>query len=213
MTPQTYNAYYNPSNNEIVLPAAVFALPGIADSAVDDAIIYGYGGGTTIGHEITHGFDDEGRQFDEHGNLDDWWTAQDAREFKRRAEGIVRQFDQYVAVDHLHVNGAATQGENIADLGGISIAWDAFTQTEQYRRGEKIGGLTPAQRFFLGWALGWMVQIRPEYTAVLVKTDVHAPAPLRVIGPVSNMVPFYRAYGVRPGDRMYRPDTVRVEIW
>jgi putative endopeptidase len=213
MTPQTYNAYYNPSNNEIVLPAAVFALPGIADSAVDDAIVYGYAGGTTIGHEITHGFDDQGRQFDEHGNLDDWWSAEDAREFNRRAQGIVRQFNQYVAVDHLHVNGAATQGENIADLGGISIAWDAFTRTEEYRRGRKIGGLTPAQRFFLGWALGWMVQIRPEYTAVLVKTDVHAPAPLRVIGPVSNMVPFYQAYGVRPGDRMYRADSVRVAIW
>jgi putative endopeptidase len=213
MTPQTYNAYYNSSNNEIVLPAAVFGLPGIADSAVDDAIVYGYAGGTTIGHEITHGFDDYGRQFDEHGNLDDWWTAEDAKEFNRRALGIVRQFNQYVAVDHLHVNGAATQGENIADLGGISIAWDAFTRTEQYRRGEKIGGLTPAQRFFLGWALGWMVQLRPEYTAVLVKTDVHAPAPLRVIGPASNMVPFYQAYGVRPGDRMYRADSVRVAIW
>jgi putative endopeptidase len=213
MTPQTYNAYYSASNNEIVLPAAVFALPGIADSAVDDAIVYGYAGGTTIGHEITHGFDDQGRQFDEHGNLDDWWTAADAREFTRRAEGIVRQFDRYVAVDHLHVNGAATQGENIADLGGIAIAWDAFTRTGQYRRGERIGGFTPAQRFFLGWALGWMVQIRPEFTAVMVKTDVHAPAPFRVIGPVSNMVPFYQAYGVRPGDRMYRPDSVRVAIW
>jgi len=213
MTPQTYNAYYNPSNNEIVLPAAVFALPGIADSAVDDAIVYGYAGGTTIGHEITHGFDDQGRQFDEHGNLDDWWTPVDAREFDRRARAIVRQFDGYVAVDHLHVNGAATQGENIADLGGISIAWDAFTRTAQYQRGEKIGGLTPAQRFFLGWALGWMVQIRPEFSAVLVKTDVHAPAPFRVIGPVSNLVPFYQAYRVRPGDRMYRPDSVRVAIW
>jgi putative endopeptidase len=213
MTPQTYNAYYAWSNNEIVLPAAVFALPGIADSSVDDAIVYGYAGGTTIGHEITHGFDDQGRQFDEHGNLEDWWTPEDAREFQRRAERIVRQFDQYVAVDHLHVNGAATEGENIADLGGMSIAWDAFTRTEQYRRGQEIGGLTPAQRFFLGWALGWMVQIRPEYTAVLVKTDVHAPAPFRVIGPASNMVPFYQAYDVRPGDRMYRADSVRVEIW
>jgi putative endopeptidase len=213
MTPQTYNAYYAWSNNEIVLPAAVFALPGIADSAVDDAIVYGYAGGTTIGHEITHGFDDQGRQFDEHGNLEDWWTPEDAREFKRRADRIVRQFDQYVAVDHLHVNGAATEGENIADLGGMSTAWDAFTRTEQYRRGEKIGGLTPAQRFFLGWALGWMVQIRPEFTAVLVKTDVHAPAPYRVIGPASNMLPFYQAYDVRPGDRMYRADSVRVEIW
>ena len=119
MTPQTYNAYYNPSNNEIVLPAAVFMLPGIADSLVDDAVVYGYAGGTTIGHEITHGFDDQGRQFDERGNLHDWWTPADATEFNARAQGIVEQFDAYVAVESLHVNGAATQGENIADLGGM----------------------------------------------------------------------------------------------
>jgi putative endopeptidase len=213
MTPQTYNAYYNPSNNEIVLPAAVFALPGIADSLVDDAIVYGYAGGTTIGHEITHGFDDQGRKFDEHGNLVDWWTAEDAREFDRRARGIVRQFNQYVAVDDLHLNGAATQGENIADLGGMASAWDAFTRTAQYREGKPIGGLTPAQRFFLGWALGWMGELRPEFLAVMVKTNVHAPNRFRVIGPVSNMVPFYQAFGVVPGDSMYRPDSVRVRIW
>ena len=213
MTPQTYNAYYNPSNNEIVLPAAAFELPGIADSLVDDAIVYGYAGGTTIGHEITHGFDDQGRQFDEGGNLENWWTPADEREFKRRAEGIVRQYSRYVAVGSLHVNGAATQGENIADLGGITLAWDAFTRTDQYKHGTKIGGLTPAQRFFIGWSLGWMNQIRPENLAVLVKTDVHAPSALRVIGPVTNMVPFYQAYGVRPGDRMYRADAVRVRIW
>jgi len=213
MTPQTYNAYYNPSNNEIVLPAAVFALPGIADSLVDDAIVYGYAGGTTIGHEITHGFDDQGRKFDEHGNLVDWWTAEDAREFERRARGIVRQFDRYVAVDDLHLNGSATQGENIADLGGMASAWDAFTRTAQYREGRPIGGLTPAQRFFLGWALGWMGAFRPEFLAVMVKTDFHAPNRFRVIGPVSNMVPFYEAFGVVPGDSMYRPDSVRVRIW
>jgi putative endopeptidase len=213
MTPQTYNAYYNPSNNEIVLPAAVFILPGIADSLVDDAIVYAYAGGTTIGHEITHGFDDQGRQFDEKGNLQNWWTPADEKEFNQRAQRIITQYNQYVAVDKLHVNGSATQGENIADLGGINLAWDAFRTTEQYKRGAKIGGLTPAQRYFIGWSLGWMNQIRPENLAVRVKTDVHAPSQFRVIGPVSNMVPFYEAYGVRPGDRMYRADSVRVQIW
>ncbi len=213
MTPQTYNAYYNPSNNEIVLPAAVFILPGIADSLVDDALVYAYAGGSTIGHEITHGFDDEGRQFDEHGNLVDWWTPKDAQEFKRRSEKIVEQFDAYVAVDSLHVNGAATAGENIADLGGILLGWDAFTKTDEYRRGAKIGGLTPAQRFFVGWALAWMNEIRPENLAMRVKTDVHSPSFLRVIGPVSNLAQFDRAFGVRPGDRMYRDEKDRVRIW
>ena len=213
MTPQTYNAYYNPSNNEIVLPAAIFILPGIADSLADDAIVYAYAGGTTIGHEITHGFDDEGRQFDEKGNLQNWWTPADEKEFTRRAQGIVKQFNQYVATGTLHVNGTATQGENIADLGGINLAWDAFRKTEQYKRGAKIGGLTPAQRYFIGWSLGWMNQLRPENLAVRVKTDVHAPSPLRVIGPVTNMVPFYEAFGVKPGDKMYRSDADRVQIW
>ncbi len=213
MTPQTYNAYYNPSNNEIVLPAAIFILPGIADSLVDDAIVYSYAGGTTIGHEITHGFDDQGRQFDERGNLVNWWTPKDEQEFNRRAAKIVRQFNNYVAVGDLHVNGNAIQGENIADLGGITLGWDAFKKTEQYKRGKPLGGLTPAQRYFIGWSLGWMNQLRPENLAVRVKTDVHAPSFLRVTGPVTNMTQFYEAYGVRPGDPMYRADSVRVQIW
>ena len=213
MTPQTYNAYYNPSNNEIVMPAAVFILPGIADSLVDDAIVYSYAGGATVGHEITHGFDDEGRQFDERGNLESWWTPEDEAEFKRRAEGIVRQFDAYVAVDSLHVNGSATQGENIADLGGLLLGWDAFRKTEQYKQGKKLGGYTPAQRYFMGWALGWMNQLRPEVLAVRVKTDVHAPSFLRINGPISNMPEFYEAFGVKPGARMHRDDASRVHIW
>ena len=213
MTPQTYNAYYNPSNNEIVLPAAIFILPGIDDDKIDDAIIYGYAAGTTIGHELTHGFDDQGRQFDERGNLQDWWTKEDAAEFVKRTAGIVEQFNQYIAVDTLHVNGSATQGENAADLGGITLAWDAFTRTEQYKNGKSLGGFTPAQRYFIGWALGWMNEIRPESVAVHVKTDVHSPSFLRVTGPVSNMVPFYNAFEVKPGDRMYRADNVRVKIW
>ena len=213
MTPQTYNAYYNPSNNEIVLPAAVFILPGIADSLVDDALVYSYAGGTTIGHEITHGFDDQGRQFDERGNLENWWTPDDEKEFNRRAGYIVRQYDDYVAVGDLHVNGKATQGENIADLGGMLLGWDAYTKTEEYKLGKTLGGLTPSQRYFIGWALGWMNEIRPENLAVRVKTDVHAPSFLRVIGPASNLTSFYQAYGVKPGDRMYRADSVRVSIW
>ncbi|MGH7616993.1 MAG: M13 family metallopeptidase, partial [Gemmatimonadaceae bacterium] len=213
MTPQTYNAYYNPSNNEIVLPAAIFILPGIPDSLVDDAIVYAYAGGTTIGHEITHGFDDQGRQFDEKGNLVDWWTPQDVKEFNRRTAGIVKQFNNYIAVGNIHVNGEATEGENIADLGGIVLGWEAFKKTQEFKDGKKIGGLTPAQRYFVGWALGWMNQIRPENLAVRVKTDVHAPSFLRTIGPVTNMVPFYQAFGVKPGDKMYRPDSIRVRVW
>ena len=213
MTPQTYNAYYNPSNNEIVLPAAIFILPGIPDSLVDDAVVYSYAGGTTIGHEITHGFDDEGRQFDEKGNLVNWWSPKDEAEFNRRAARIVNQFNGYVVVDTMHVNGSATQGENIADLGGMLLGWDAFTKTKQYKEGKTLGGLTPAQRYFEGWALGWMDQIRPENLAVRVKTDVHAPSYLRVTGPASNLPQFYDAFGVKPGDGMYRPDSVRVAIW
>ena len=213
MTPQTYNAYYNPSNNEIVLPAAAFILPGIPDSLVDDALVYSYAGGSTIGHELTHGFDDEGRQYDSNGNLAEWWTPSDEREFKRRADRIVRQFDGYVATGSLHVNGKATQGETIADLGGIQLGWDAFTKTDEYKRGVKIGGLTPQQRYFVGWSLSWMTQLRPENIALRVKTDVHAPSFLRVTGPVSNLPEFYAAFGVRPGDAMYRADSVRVKIW
>lgn len=213
MTPQTYNAYYNASNNEIVLPAAAFILPGIADSLVDDALVYGYAAGTTIGHEITHGFDDEGRQFDEKGNLKSWWTPADEKEFKRRAKRIVAQYDAYVAVDTLHINGEATQGENIADLGGAQLGWDAFTRTEQFKAGKSIGGYTPAQRYFIGWSLGWMNQLRPETLAMRVKTDVHSPSFLRVIGPLTNMPEFYDAFGVQPGDPMHRADDVRVKIW
>jgi putative endopeptidase len=196
-----------------VAPAANFILPGIADSLVDDAVVYAYAGGSTIGHEITHGFDDDGRQFDEQGNLEDWWTAKDAQEFKARAAKIVEQFDAYVVVDSLHANGAATTGENIADLGGLQLAWDAFTHTDEYKSGKSIGGYTPAQRFFLGWAIAWMYVRRPELVALRVKTDYHSPEFLRVNGPVSNLPPFYDAFGVHEGDAMYRTPDQRVQIW
>lgn len=213
MEPQTYNAYYNTSNNEIVLPAAIFILPGIPDSEIDDALVYGYSGGTTIGHEITHGFDDQGRQFDEQGNLKEWWTKADEEEFKKRAALIINQYNNYLVLDKVHVNGKATQGENIADLGGILLGWDAFKKTEEYKSGKSVGGYTPAQRYFFGWMLGWVNSIRPENLAVRVKSDVHSPSFLRVNGPVSNMPEFYEAFHIKPGAPMYRPDSERVHIW
>ena len=213
MSPQTYNAYYNPANNEIVLPAGIFMVPGKKDSALDDAFVYGYAAASTIGHEITHGFDDQGRQYDEVGNLRDWWLPEDSKKFKQSAEAIIRQFNEFVPVDTLHVNGNATQGENIADLGGLLLGWDAFSKTEAFKTGEKIGGFTPAQRYFLGYAYGWMYSERKESIASQLMTDVHAPSRERVNGPLSNMPEFYDAFNVKPGDKMYRPDSLRVNIW
>ncbi|RFP66230.1 M13 family peptidase [Hymenobacter lapidiphilus] len=213
MTPQTYNAYYNPSNNEIVLPAAIFAIPGLLDADADDAIIYGYAGASTIGHELTHGFDDEGSQFDDKGNLRSWWTKADRKAFDQRVRGIVRQFDGYQVLDSLRINGKATAGENIADLGGIIIGLDAFKKTEQYKKGEKIGGLTPVQRYFLGYALGWQTHQRQERLAQALLTDVHSPAQYRINGPFANVPAFYEAFDVKPGDKFYRPDSARVKIW
>ncbi len=213
ITPQTYNAYYNPSNNEIVLPAAIFMVPGKRDEELDDAFVYGYTASSTVGHEMTHGFDDQGRQFDEIGNLRDWWQPNDAKRYKENAKRIIRQFDEFVPVDTIHINGDATQGENIADLGGILIGWDAFVKTESYRKGEKIGGLTPSQRFFLGYAYGWLSEQRKESIASQLMTDVHATAKERVNGPMANIPAFYEAFGVKPGDKMYRPDSLRVNIW
>jgi len=213
MTPQTYNAYYNPGNNEIVLPAGIFAVPGYSDAALDDALVYGYAAASTIGHEITHGFDDEGRQYDAQGNLKEWWTIKDSAEFTDRAKKIINQFNEFNPVDTLHINGNATQGENIADLGGMLLGLDAFKKTDAYKKNEKIGGLTQLQRYFLGYALGWLYEERKERLAAQVMTDVHAPAKERVNGPVVNVPEFYEAFGVKPGDKMYRPDSLRVKIW
>ncbi len=213
MTPQTYNAYYNPSNNEIVLPAAQFEIPGFSDGELDDAVVYGYAAASTIGHEITHGFDDEGRQFDKDGNLHDWWTKQDAGKFKQRADVMAKQFDAYEPIAGIHINGEASLGENIADYGGILIGLDAFKQTEQYKKGEKIAGYTPLQRFFLGYALGWLFEEREESLRNQLLSDVHAPAKWRVNGPMSNIPDFYEAFGVKPGQPMWRPEDQRVHIW
>lgn len=213
MTPQTYNAYYNPSNNEIVLPAGQFTVPGKRDSELDDALVYGYTAASTIGHEITHGFDDEGRQFDEKGNLKNWWSKTDEEQFKKRSQLLVNQFNGMVVVDTLHINGKASLGENLADLGGILLGVDAFKQTDTYKKGVKINGLTPMQRFFQGYALGWLLQIRQEQLASQLMTDVHAPAQYRVNGPMPNVPDFYEAYNVKPGDKMYLPDSLRVHLW
>ncbi len=213
MTPQTYNAYYNPSNNEIVLPAAMMTVPGFKDEDLDDALVYGYTAASTVGHEITHGFDDEGRQFNEHGNLSNWWGPQDSAQFMNRAEVLVQQFNKMTPLDTMHINGRATLGENLADLGGILIGLDAFKQTEAYKKGEKISGLTPVQRFFLGYSLGWLVSERPKKIASQLLTDVHSPAKNRVNGPFPNVPEFYDAFGIKPGDKMYIPDSLRVHLW
>jgi putative endopeptidase len=213
MTPQTYNAYYNPSNNEIVLPAAIFTVPGVTDAQVDDAVAYGYAAAGTIGHEITHGFDDEGRQFDAAGNLTDWWTSADAAKFLARADVMAKQFDAYEPMPGLHINGKASLGENIADYAGVLLGLDAFKKTAQYREGKPIGGLTPVQRYFLGYALGWMSQQRDESLRRGLLSDVHAPAKWRVLGPMANIPEFYDAFGVKPGQPMWRPDSLRVRIW
>jgi putative endopeptidase len=213
MTPQTYNAYYNPSNNEIVLPAAIFMVPGVPDAQVDDAVAYGYVAASTIGHEITHGFDDEGRQYDAQGNLSGWWTKEDAERFNAAAQKMVDQFNAYEPIPGLHINGKASLGENIADYGGILLGLEAFEKTDQYKRGEKIGGLSPQQRYFLGYALGWLYQQREEVLRTRLLSDVHAPAKWRVLGPMSNIPEFYEAFGVKPGQPMWRAPGDRVRIW
>jgi putative endopeptidase len=213
MTPQTYNAYYNSSNNEIVLPAGIFTVPGYKDEELDDATVYGYAGASTIGHEITHGFDDEGRQYDEKGNLKSWWTKKDEEEFNKRAQVMVKQFNEYEPIKGYHINGKATLGENIADLGGILLGIEAFKKTEQYKKGEKIDGLTPMQRYFLGYALGWLGQIRDEQLRNRLLTDVHSPAKYRVNGPFVDVDEFYPTFNIQPNSPMYRADSLRVRIW
>ncbi|ANE49240.1 M13 family metallopeptidase [Flavisolibacter tropicus] len=213
MNPQEYNAYYNPSNNEIVLPAGIFTVPGYRDEELDDALVYGYGGASTIGHEITHGFDDQGRQYDEKGNLKSWWTKGDEEKFNKRADVMVKQFNAYEPVKGYTINGKATLGENIADLGGILLGIEAFKNTEQYKKGEKIAGLTPMQRFFLGYSLGWLGHIRDEQLRNRLLTDVHSPGKYRVNGPFVDVDEFYSAFPIKQGTPMYRADSLRVRIW
>lgn len=210
MYPQTVNAYYNPSLNEIVFPAAIMQ-PPMFDANADDAINYG-SMGSVIGHEMTHGFDDAGSQFDGEGNLKNWWTDEDHKKFQERTQKLVDQFDSYVAVDSLHVNGKLTLGENIADLGGLLVAYDALETALKGKTRTKIDGFTPEQRFFLGFAQGWRTNYRAASLKLQVNTNPHSPNNFRVNGPLSDMKEFYQAFGCTSG-AMVRPDSTRVAIW
>jgi putative endopeptidase len=213
MTPQTYNAYYHSSNNEIVLPAAIFTVPGMHNEDLDDAIVYGYAAASTIGHEITHGFDDEGRMFDGSGNLADWWTAEDAARFQERSAMMVKQYDAFQPLPGIPINGEASLGENLADYGGVLLALDAFKKTEQFRSGKTIGGFSPIQRFFLSYAFAWTYQERAESLRAKLLSDVHAPAKWRVNVPLSNMQEFHEAFNIKPGTPMWYPPESRVKVW
>lgn len=211
MSPYTVNAYYNPTINEIVFPAGILQFP-FFDPQADDAVNYG-GIGAVIGHEMTHGFDDQGCQYDKDGNLKNWWSPTDEKRFKEKTTRLVQQYNAYTVLDTVHVNGELTLGENIADLGGISIAYDAFKRTAQGKANEKIDGFTADQRFFFGWAQVWRQNITKENLMQRIVTDPHSPGQYRSNGPLSNMVEFYEAFGVKEGDKMWRPEAERLKVW
>ena len=211
MTPPTVNANYSPTNNEITFPAGILQFP-FFDFRADDAVNYG-GIAAVIGHEITHGFDDQGRQYDADGSLHDWWTQTDADKFNARANKVVEQYNGYTILDTLHINGKLTLGENLADLGGLSIAYDAFKKTVQGRSKTKIDGFTPDQRFFLSWAQVWRSKIRPEAAAQRILTDPHSPDQYRGNAPLTNIDAWYTAFGVKPGDKLYKKPEDRIKVW
>ncbi|GAB3959374.1 M13 family peptidase [Spirosoma harenae] len=211
MTPPTVNAYANPTNNEIVFPAGILQFP-FFDKDADDAINYG-SIGVVIGHEMTHLFDDQGRQYDANGNLRDWWTKQDAERFTKKSQVVVNQFNGYSILDNLHVNGRLTLGENLADLGGITLAYQAFKLTKQGQGSDKIDGFTPDQRFFLGHAQVWRSKVRDEAARAWITTDPHSPDKFRVNGPLANFEPFYRAFDVKPGQKLYKPEVDQAKVW
>lgn len=207
MTPPTVNAYYNPTKNEMVFPAGILQ-PPFFDVEADDAVNYGETG-ATIGHEMVHAFDDEGRQFDEQGNLKNWWTPEDEKKFKERAAGLEKQFNDYVVIDDLHINGKLTMGENIADLGGLIAAYSAFQKAQQGKPPQpKIDGFTPEQRFFMAYAESWRANSRPERLRLMLSDNPHAPERFRAIGPVSNLPEFFQAFGCKDEKLMNR-----VKIW
>jgi putative endopeptidase len=211
MTPPTINASYSPTNNDITFPAGILQFP-FFDFGADDAINYG-GIGAVIGHEMTHGFDDQGRQFAASGNLQDWWTKEDAQKFTERANMVVNQYNNFTVLDTVHVNGKLTLGENLADLGGLNIAYEAFTHTKQFKEGKKIDGFTPTQRFFLNWAQVWRNNTMPETAAQLILTDPHSPGEARCNGPIVNMDAWYQAFNIQPSDKMYVAPEKRIHIW
>jgi len=211
MTPPTVNAYYSPTMNEIVFPAGILQFPFFAPEA-DDAVNYG-GIGAVIGHEMSHGFDDSGSQYDKDGNLKNWWTKEDREKFDAKTKALGEQFDAYTVVDTIHVNGKLTMGENIGDLGGLNAAYTAFKMTKQGQSNEKIDGFTPDQRFFLSWAQVWRGNILPESAAQLIKTDPHSPGEYRTIGAPVNMDAWYKAFDVKPGDKLYKKPEDRIRMW
>ena len=210
-TPSTVTAYYNPPLNEIVFPAGILQFPYF-DLEADDAINYG-GIGMVIGHELTHAFDDQGAQFDKDGNVKNWWTDEDYEKFKAKTQLVIDRYSSYSVLDDVHLKGALTVGENTADNGGISIAYDAFKLTEQGQDTTRINGHTPDQRFFLSIARIWRVKTRDEYLRNYVKTNSHSPPIWRVNGPLMNFTPFYEAFDVQPGDKNYIPVEERIKIW
>jgi len=214
MTPPTVNAYYNPLKNEIVFPAGILQPPFFHPKA-DDAVNYG-GMGAVIGHEMTHGFDDQGRQFDEVGNLRDWWSKKSAEEYDKRRKAVVDQYSAYQPLPGKHINGELTQGENIADIGGLKLAYAALQKAldkNQQAHEQKIDGLTPEQRFFLGWAQVWRANQREDDLRLRLVTDPHSPTHYRCNGPISNMPEFQQAFNVPDGSPMVRPADKRVNIW
>ncbi len=211
MTPQTVNAYYSPNSNEIVFPAAILQPPFFYMDA-DDAVNYG-AIGVVIGHEMTHGFDDQGKNYDKFGNLNDWWTAADTKAFKEKTKLVIEQFNNHKELDSLHVNGKLTIGENIADLGGLNISWDAFQTTEQAKKNDTIAGFTANQRFFLSYAKVWRQNILPEELMRRLKLDVHSPGDARVNVPLFNLDQFYTAFNITKNDKLYRTKEKRAKIW
>jgi len=212
MTPPTYNAYHNPSNNEIVFPAGILQ-PPLFDLSADDAVNYG-GIGAVIGHEMLHTFDDNGRHFDAHGDLREWWTRSDSVGFEQRANVVVTQYNGYVAIDTMHINARLTLGENLADIGGLTVAYDAWQLSLQGKPAPApIGGFTPDQRFFLAFANFWREKTRPEAERMYLVSDPHSPERWRVNGTVSTLEAFATAFGCHAGDPMVRPPAQRLQLW
>jgi putative endopeptidase len=211
MTPPTVNCYYNPQLNEIVFPAGILQ-PPFFDYQADDAVNYG-AAGCLIGHEITHGFDDQGSKYDAQGNLKDWWTAKDRQRFTAKTNQLAKQFDAYTPLKGVHINGKLTLGENIADLGGLTISNFAYLNSVQGKPAEVIDGLTGTQRFFVSYARSWCDQRTKEELRLQLRTDEHAPEEYRVLGPLSNFTPFYDAFNLTPKSKMYRRPADRIEIW
>lgn len=211
MTPPTINAYYNPTFNEIVFPAGILQFP-FFDPQADDAINYG-GIGMVIGHEMTHGFDDQGAQYDKDGNLKNWWATEDSVKFVAKSKSVIDLYNSFTVLDTVHLNGSLTTGENMADIGGISIAYDAFKMTKQGQDTTRIDGFTPDQRFFISLGQIWRSKLKDETQRYYVNVDPHSPAMYRVNGPLQNFTPFYNAFNVQPGDKMYLPEDKRIKIW